>query len=74
VVADGFVRLLQMTVLPYVTVSRARGRRRFLSTWIELKKRDGTIQALYDHWILGKDAKAKAPRWSILRNVLGWEG
>jgi ABC-type amino acid transport substrate-binding protein len=46
---------------------------RFLSTWIELKKKDGTIQALYDHWILGKDAKAKAPRWSILRDVLGFE-
>jgi ABC-type amino acid transport substrate-binding protein len=47
---------------------------RFLSTWIDLKKKDGTIQALYDHWILGRDAKAKAPRWSILRNVLRWEG
>ena len=46
---------------------------RFLSIWIDLKKKDGTIQALYDHWILGRDAKAKAPRWSILRNVLHWE-
>jgi ABC-type amino acid transport substrate-binding protein len=45
---------------------------RFLSTWIDLKRKDGTIQALYDHWILGKDAKAKKPRWSILRDVLGW--
>jgi hypothetical protein len=45
---------------------------RFLSTWIELKKKDGTILALYDHWILGKDARAKQPRWSILRDVLGW--
>jgi hypothetical protein len=46
---------------------------RFLSTWIELKKRDGTIQAFYDHWILGRDAKAKTPRWSIVRDVLGWD-
>jgi Na+/H+-dicarboxylate symporter/ABC-type amino acid transport substrate-binding protein len=45
---------------------------RFLSTWIDLKKKDGTIQALYDHWILGRDAKAKEPRWSILRDVLHW--
>jgi ABC-type amino acid transport substrate-binding protein len=43
---------------------------RFLSIWIDLKKKDGTIQALYDHWILGRDAKAKEPRWSILRDVL----
>ena len=47
---------------------------RFLGLWIDLKRKDGTIQALYDHWILGKDAKARQPRWSILRNVLGWEG
>jgi Na+/H+-dicarboxylate symporter/ABC-type amino acid transport substrate-binding protein len=46
---------------------------RFLGLWIDLKKKDGTIQALYDHWILGRDAKAKAPRWSILRDVLHWE-
>jgi hypothetical protein len=45
---------------------------RFLGTWIDLKRKDGTIQALYDHWILGKDARAKQPRWSILRDVLGW--
>ena len=46
---------------------------RFLSTWIDLKKKDGTIQALYDHWILGRDAKAKSPRWSILKDVLHFE-
>jgi ABC-type amino acid transport substrate-binding protein len=46
---------------------------RFLGIWIELKRKDGTIQALYDHWILGKDAKAKKPRWSLLRDVLGWD-
>lgn len=46
---------------------------RFLSAWIDLKKKDGTIQALYDHWILGRDARAKRPRWSILNDVLGWD-
>jgi ABC-type amino acid transport substrate-binding protein len=46
---------------------------RFLGLWIDLKRKDGTIQALYDHWILGKDAKARRPRWSILRDVLHWE-
>ena len=46
---------------------------RFLGIWIDLKRKDGTIQALYDHWILGKDARVHGPRWSILRNVLGWE-
>ena len=44
----------------------------FINTWIELKRRDGTIPVLYDHWILGKRAGNPTPRWSILRNVLGW--
>ena len=44
----------------------------FLNTWIELKRRDGTIDALYDHWILGKQAAKRQPRWSVIRNVLGW--
>ena len=43
----------------------------FMNAWIELKKKDGTITALYDHWILGKHAVPKPPRWSVLRNVLG---
>ncbi|HEY7412666.1 MAG TPA: cation:dicarboxylase symporter family transporter [Vicinamibacteria bacterium] len=35
---------------------------RYLATWIDLKKKDGTIQALYEHWILGRDAAARSPR------------
>ena len=46
---------------------------RFLGLWIDLKRKDGTIRAFYDHWILGKDAKSRRPRWSILRDVLHWE-
>ena len=46
---------------------------RFLGTWIDLKRKDGTIQALYDHWILGSDVRSRRPHWSILRNVLHWE-
>ena len=44
----------------------------FLNSWIELKRRDGTIEALYEHWILGKQAGWRAPRWSIMRNLLHW--
>jgi ABC-type amino acid transport substrate-binding protein len=44
----------------------------FVNTWIELKRRDGTIDALYGHWILGKQAGARQPRWSIMRDVLHW--
>ena len=46
---------------------------RYVNTWIELKKQDGFVQALYDHWILGKAAAgSRGPRWSIIRDVLHW--
>jgi Na+/H+-dicarboxylate symporter/ABC-type amino acid transport substrate-binding protein len=44
----------------------------FVNTWVELKRRDGTIDALYGHWILGKQAGKRQPRWSIIRDVLHW--
>ena len=44
----------------------------FVNTWIELKRRDGTIDALYRHWILGQEATRRQPRWSVVRNVLNW--
>ena len=43
-----------------------------INTWIELKQKDNTIAALYDYWILGKNAVPKQPRWSVIRNVLHW--
>ena len=44
----------------------------FMNTWIDLKRKDGTMQQLYDYWVLGQDAVRPTPRWSIMRNVLGW--
>ena len=43
-----------------------------VNTWIELARDDGTAEALFGHWILGKDASAGEKRWSIIRDVLGW--
>ena len=44
----------------------------FINVWLELKQRDRTIQALYDYWILGKNAVPRQPHWSVIRNVLHW--
>jgi len=41
-----------------------------VNTWIELKRKDGTIDELFVHWILGEDAVRPHPRWSVMRNVL----
>ena len=43
----------------------------FINSWIDLKRKDKTVAALYDYWILGKNAVPKRPRWSVMRNVLG---
>jgi Na+/H+-dicarboxylate symporter len=45
---------------------------RFLGIWIDLQRKNGTISAFYDHWILGRDARPRQPRWSVIRNVLHW--
>jgi Na+/H+-dicarboxylate symporter/ABC-type amino acid transport substrate-binding protein len=44
----------------------------FVNTWIALKRKDGTLDAAYKHWILGQSAAPRQPRWSIVRNVLHW--
>ena len=46
--------------------------REFLEHWITLRAKDGTAAEYYDHWVLGKTARATEPRWSVMRNVLGW--
>lgn len=58
--------------LAYPLARRDQDWAHFINTWIELKRRDGTIDALYGHWILGKQAAKRQPRWSIIRNVLHW--
>jgi hypothetical protein len=44
----------------------------FLSHWVNLKKESLEFAQIYNHWIVGLDAEPKHPRWSIIRNVLGW--
>ena len=44
----------------------------FLNHWIDLKKKDRTIEKTYNYWILGQGVTIKEPRWSIIRNVLHW--
>jgi Na+/H+-dicarboxylate symporter/ABC-type amino acid transport substrate-binding protein len=44
----------------------------FVDTWLDLKRRDGTIDELYAYWILGRGPVRAGPRWSIIADVLGW--
>jgi len=58
--------------LAYPVARRDQEWAQFVNTWIELKRRDGTIDALYGHWVLGKQAGKSQPRWSVIRNMLHW--
>jgi Na+/H+-dicarboxylate symporter/ABC-type amino acid transport substrate-binding protein len=58
--------------LGYPVALRDQAFANFLGIWIDLKRKDGTLDALYAYWILGRDAAPRAPRWSIIRDVLHW--
>ena len=44
----------------------------FVSNWIVLKRSEGTIDRLYTYWMHGGATADRAPRWSVVRDVLGW--
>ena len=43
-----------------------------VSNWIDLKRKNATIDELYDYWMLGGAAQNRQPRWSVIRDVLHW--
>ena len=67
-VGDGGIRLPAGYALPKGDIEMVE----VISGWIDLKRNDGTIDTLYDYWMLGGAAKIRKPRWSIIRDVLGW--
>lgn len=41
--------------------------------WLVAEKSKGTIDALYNYWMLGEAAKVRRPpRWSVIRDALHW--
>ena len=44
----------------------------FINAWLELHRRDGILQSVIDQWVYGKSFAPSTPRWSVVRNVLGW--
>jgi ABC-type amino acid transport substrate-binding protein len=59
--------------LAYVIAGRDQALATVIDTWIDLKRKDGTIDDLFAHWILGRDATPRRPRWSIMDDVLHWK-
>ncbi|MBN7798069.1 cation:dicarboxylate symporter family transporter [Parahaliea mediterranea] len=47
--------------------------RRVVDEWTVFAREAGLVDQHYRYWVLGKGAETRAPRWSILRDVLGWK-
>lgn len=45
---------------------------RVIDEWIVYAENVGLIDQGYDYWVTGQGAQSSGPRWSIMRNVLGW--
>lgn len=59
--------------LAYVMPPSATTLHGFVDAWLELATRDGTVERYFSYWIMGQDPPgSRVPRWSILRDVLGW--
>jgi Na+/H+-dicarboxylate symporter/ABC-type amino acid transport substrate-binding protein len=44
-----------------------------INAWLVAEKARGTVGSLYDYWMLGGAVKTeRPPRWSVIRDVLGW--
>lgn len=44
----------------------------FLNYWLKLRENDGFQVENFNYWMLVRPEITAEPRWSILRNVLGW--
>ena len=46
--------------------------RMYFDNWLELQRKTGTLDESFEHWVHGKGAELREPRWSVIRDVLGW--
>jgi Na+/H+-dicarboxylate symporter/ABC-type amino acid transport substrate-binding protein len=44
----------------------------YVDEWVNMQKLNGSVNRLFEHWIQGRGAESTEPRWSVIRNVLGW--
>jgi ABC-type amino acid transport substrate-binding protein len=44
-----------------------------INAWLLAEKSKGTVDEMYDYWMLGGAIqKKRPPRWSVIRDVLHW--
>ncbi len=59
-------------LIAYLLPADALQFREFLDYWLELQTVNGFSERMVRRWIEGKPDATPKPRWSILRDVLGW--
>ena len=47
--------------------------RNIIDSWIDLKRGQHAFDSARAYWVRGEGLRAQQPRWSIARNVLGWQ-
>lgn len=45
---------------------------RAMNGWLQIERTTGDIDEIYDYWVQGKIRHVQPPRWSVIRDVLGW--
>jgi proton glutamate symport protein len=45
---------------------------RTVNRFVQIKRADGTLEQLYEHWILGDFSSPSDERWSVVKDVFGW--
>ena len=65
---DGTIKIPAVYAVPKGDIETME----FVSNWVYLKQKDGTVDRLYEYWMLGGAAETRERRWSVIRNVLGW--
>ena len=45
---------------------------RAMNEWLLIEKATGGIDEIYDYWVQGETGQIQPPRWSVIRDVLGW--
>ncbi len=44
--------------------------RKYINNWIDFRTKDGTLERLYEQWILGHEYRKKEKNWSFLDDVI----
>jgi Na+/H+-dicarboxylate symporter len=48
--------------------------RNLVDLWIETRRASGELDDAYEYWIRGRALTPRVPRWSVVRDLLGWGG